>query len=420
MNRKCAFTICAKNYIGLAQTLEKSLQEKNPDTDFVIFVADEFDKTIPMDLPENVLIAKDECGIEEVDWLDMTFKYDLVEFCTSIKPSCMQTLLLKGYEIVMYFDPDILVFDKLTPVFEALEHHDVIVTPHRIDINNDIANRGGIYNLGFLGVRNTTSTSRMLGWWNDRLKNNASVDPMVGMFTDQKWMDMLPVVMGNDELFVSRHPGLNYAPWNFDERIAVKRDSQFFIQFKNSDNGGEFPLVFLHYSAFKYKEISQGNYNHKGIPMTDREYELFELIRIYGEKISDSEFLNFLKLPYTSGTYSDGTLIQYSHRRIYKRLCEEGHTFSDPFDASGEFFALMSKNRMLSEPTYNPERISDSNVSNIGRKLRIIDLLTSTLIRLIGYTRFSLLARFMIRYLHLSNRSRLLGPKFRKIKVKTF
>jgi hypothetical protein len=420
MTRTCAFTICAKNYIGLARALERSVREHNPDVDFIIFVADVFGGSRPSSLPENVLFARDVCGIASADWRDMTFKYDIVEFCTSIKPFCMRYLFGHGYELVMYFDPDILVFAPLTPLFESLERHVVVVTPHRIDINTDIASRGGIYNLGFLALRRGASAERLLAWWGARMRNHASVDPMRGLFTDQKWMDHLPLVLANDELFVSRHPGLNYAPWNFDEREAVKRRGQFFVRFKNPECGGELPLVFLHYSAFKYNEISQGNYRHKGIPMANREAALIELIRMYGEKIAESDFLKYHDLPYSYDAFSDGTPIQYNHRRIFKRLREEGYIFDDPFDATGSLFDLFRRSRMLAPVAYNPERITSDRVAGIDRKVQLIDAIASLLVRVIGHSRFSLLARFMIRYLHISNRARLLGPEYRKLKIETF
>lgn len=421
MNKKCAFTICAKNYIGLALTLEKSLRENNPDTDFLIFVADEFDSMSPPEgLPENILLAKDACDIHEADWQDMAFKYSLVELCTSIKPFCMRYVLAKGYEFVMYFDPDILVFASLTPVFEALRDHVVVVTPHRLDIENDNPCRGGIYNLGFIGVRQGASTDRMLLWWGDRLRNWSNADPMRGFYTDQKWMDQLPVVLGNNELFVMRDPGLNYATWNFDERQAVKRDGQYFVRFKKPANGGEFPLVFLHYSAFKYKEIRDGNYHKNGDLMKNREPELYELVKIYGEKLAENNFLKYLDLGYTYDKFTDGTPIQYSHRHIYKRLCKEGYVFADPFEATGTLFDLFRRGRMLTQTATNPDLVSVNDVADYHRKVWLIDKLASLLIRVMGYPRFVLFSRFMIRYLHLNNRARLLGPEFRKLDIETF
>ena len=55
--RECAFTIVAKNYIGLAQILGQSLLQHQPETDFRIYVADEFAE-IPATLPSNAIIAK--------------------------------------------------------------------------------------------------------------------------------------------------------------------------------------------------------------------------------------------------------------------------------------------------------------------------------------------------------------------------
>ena len=58
MKKNVAFTICAKNYIGLAQILEQSVRVHNPGVDFFIFVADEFSLTEKADLlPPNVIVA---------------------------------------------------------------------------------------------------------------------------------------------------------------------------------------------------------------------------------------------------------------------------------------------------------------------------------------------------------------------------
>ena len=84
--KQCAFTIVAKNYIGLGQILGESLRRHNPDIDFSIFVSDEFEHQ-PANLPKEIIIAKDVLsGISREQWLDMAFKYDLTEFCTAIKP----------------------------------------------------------------------------------------------------------------------------------------------------------------------------------------------------------------------------------------------------------------------------------------------------------------------------------------------
>ncbi|MBQ4013138.1 MAG: hypothetical protein II607_04395, partial [Bacteroidales bacterium] len=86
MEKKAAFTIVAKNYIGLATILGESLKRHDPDVDFRIFVADEKAAEMPK-LPGEVVFARDVLGYTEDEWTDMSFKYDLTAFCTSIKPA---------------------------------------------------------------------------------------------------------------------------------------------------------------------------------------------------------------------------------------------------------------------------------------------------------------------------------------------
>ncbi|MCS3268501.1 hypothetical protein NXX78_23415 [Bacteroides fragilis] len=52
------FTIVAKNYIGLAQILEKSIREYYNDLLFYIIVADEIDNELKKELSTNILVAK--------------------------------------------------------------------------------------------------------------------------------------------------------------------------------------------------------------------------------------------------------------------------------------------------------------------------------------------------------------------------
>ena len=116
--KKCSFTIVAKNYIGLGLILEQSLQKfHKSDIDFYIFVADEIDAS-QITIPENVISVKKISDYTDAEWTDMTFKYDLTEFCTSIKPFCFQYIFSKGYDSALYFDPDICIFSPITEILE--------------------------------------------------------------------------------------------------------------------------------------------------------------------------------------------------------------------------------------------------------------------------------------------------------------
>ncbi|KAA8482027.1 hypothetical protein BDE36_1137 [Arcticibacter tournemirensis] len=419
MNNKVAFTICSKNYIGLAAALEKSFRLHNPDSDFFIFLADELSDSQLMEVPQSAVVAKGELELSANEWTDMSFKYDVVEFCTAIKPFCFQVLLNRGYEKAIYFDPDILVFDALDYVYEKLETTSVIVVPHEVVIGSDNPQRGGIYNLGFLALKSSNASNRLLKWWGDRLKTHAFSDPIRGFFTDQKWMDHLPVVLEAGEYYVSKHLGLNYAPWNFDEREILVIKEKYYIRLKTSEETMN-PLVFFHFSAFKYEELSKGNYSHKTVDMKEREEPLYNLIRFYGDKIQESNFKKYLQWPYSYGVFSNGRLITLSFRRIYARLVTEDEILVNPFQSDGEFYNLLKKGGFVSKKDINVERLSIKKVSGLGFKVRVFDLISKLLIAVIGYDRYSLLGRFLIRYFHLNNRARLLNRSYRRFKIESF
>ena len=56
MEKLCVFTIVAKNYIGLAELLGKSLHAMNPNIVFNIVVADKFEDN-PKCLPSILIVC---------------------------------------------------------------------------------------------------------------------------------------------------------------------------------------------------------------------------------------------------------------------------------------------------------------------------------------------------------------------------
>ena len=73
--------------------LEKSIREYYNDLLFYIIVADEIDNELKKELSTNILVAKETLNITPETWENMSFKYNLTEFCTSIKPASFRYLL---------------------------------------------------------------------------------------------------------------------------------------------------------------------------------------------------------------------------------------------------------------------------------------------------------------------------------------
>ena len=69
-------------------------------------------------------------------------------------------------------------------------------------IDNEIGSlKWGIYNLGFLGVRNGPVGSDFADWWAERLRHFCFDRLEAGLFTDQKWINHVPVLLRR-----RRHP----------------------------------------------------------------------------------------------------------------------------------------------------------------------------------------------------------------------
>lgn len=251
-NTVCAFTICSNNYLAQATVLGKSLREKNPGIPFSIILTDRRSDKIAYDELKDF----DLIHIEEIypPAAKLAEKYKIIEFSTAVKPLVFQYFFSKpGIDTVLYFDPDIRVYNRLDPVLEELGSCQVVLTPHILTPipqdgfypDDNAFLKYGIYNLGFLGVRRGKESSRMLDWWKQHTFSKGYINTQQGQFTDQLPMGLVPLFF--KEVKILAHPGLNMAPWNLHERFLENNNGEYRMQ-----NGDK--LVFYHFSDFKPTE----------------------------------------------------------------------------------------------------------------------------------------------------------------------
>ena len=403
--KECAFTIVAKNYIGLALILGKSLKAYSPEVDFRIFVADEFPDE-PESLPEAVVIAKNALsGLSSQQWTDMTFKYDLTEFCTALKPFCFNYIFDLGYEKTYYFDPDIYIFNTLAPISRALDDHSMALTPQVVGIHTQYTgehpewamNVNGIFNLGFCALRNDEWGHRIVDWWQERLRDQAFADRSVGQFTDQKWMDWMPAFLGH-RLCVMQSLGMNLAPWNYFERqLTAEANGRITVSFRTGDMPQRHdPLTFVHFAGYDYAKLKQGIISRKRIEDL-KEYDDLSMVNaIYRDAIvaNAAVFDSFILQPYTYATYGNGTPIAAFHRRLYHGLVTPP---ANPFStAKGSFYDLIAKKGMLI--TERIDGTSRRNLSDIDGKKRLLARFYSLLYRLMGYKRYVMFLKSLYFY----------------------
>lgn len=255
-----AFTLCSVNYLAQAHTLGDSLQQQNPDIKFIIGLVDKLD-TKDIDktkLPDYPLLEVDKINI--TDFEGMCARYDITELNTAVKPYYFDYFLKNNPEIsnIIYFDPDIIVFDKLTHLQQSLAQYNIIVTPHITTPYNDnkwqneedVVNTG-VYNFGFVAIRRSEAAQKMVDWWCQKLEKECLIDLCNGLFVDQHWAEFFPVYF--DKVMINKHLGYNVAYWNLHERFCSQQEGQWYIN-------NHTPLQFFHYSGYliaKPNEVSK-------------------------------------------------------------------------------------------------------------------------------------------------------------------
>lgn len=400
----CAFTIVAKNYIGLALILEQSIRKYYNDLDFYIIVADELEKEEVYS--PNVIEAKSNLGISSEMWIEMSFKYNLTEFCTSIKPASF-SYFIRNYERVIYLDPDILFYDSIGDIFKLLDSHLILLTPHITqlcerscsDSPENIWFQCGIYNLGFLAIKRSSKVVEMLKWWHNRLICSCFNDPIKFTFTDQKWMDFIPSFFNPGELLIIRDLGFNIAPWNFFERKVIVHDGQYFVTSRISNGSNtEYPLYFVHYSGYDYTSLYGGSVKQCHISEMKNYDDVSMLLNVYSEWLNhyNEVFLHYIHSTYSYNYYTNGMPILPFHRRLYSGLINKGQFFENPFNAEeNSFYKLLKKRKLNIKPALNVEKISKKEAYGMSANLMILNKFFRLIFHLIGYNRYLLLLRYM-------------------------
>lgn len=251
-----AFTICSVNYLAQARTLGDSLRQTNPDYRYIIGLVD---KLSTANLPADLMPAYEMLEVDQInipDFAAMCDRYDITELNTAVKPFYIDYFYRHFPDAteVIYFDPDIIVYQPLDKLNQDLKQYSMVLTPHTCSPTPDWERPNeqhhlstGIFNLGFIGLRNDATARRFVSWWKDRLVYECRIDLCAGLFVDQHWVNFAPVY--HDNVLIEQHRGYNVAYWNLHERLLSQReDGQWWVT--RPDDGAQEPLQFFHYSGY--------------------------------------------------------------------------------------------------------------------------------------------------------------------------
>ncbi len=313
------FSLCSNNYLAQAKTLGDSILKFYPDSKFTIGLVDYLDDQIDYSFFAGMDILP-FYQLDFSDFEDMLTRYNVIEFNTAVKPFYIDYLWRKyGTDSrIIYLDPDILLYRPLDHVTNALKSHDVILTPMFCEVQTMtsldelVALRHGMFNLGFIALKYSGESGRFVQWWKERLRTHCLIDKPRGIFVDQKWIDLAPMLF--DEIFILKHLGYNMAWWNFSERKLLDLGTEFGV------NQPDQHLYFFHFSGFKPRsEYITGRSGERQFAFENRP-ELKRLAEEYSVMILENKYNFFNNLKPKVEFYTPKVTIRTKVKTSLKKL----------------------------------------------------------------------------------------------------
>jgi len=145
----------------------------------------------------------------------------------------------EGLEDILYIDADIYFFNSLDKVYAEIGAKSIGIVRHRIPYNGAV----GEFNVGIVFFRNDLKGNQCLDWWRGCLLNpDNEFYSTHGMCGDQKYLELFPVLFGEDNVCIIDKDVGHIAPWN----LAYHRYEEDSLVWE----GKKQELIYSHFSNF--------------------------------------------------------------------------------------------------------------------------------------------------------------------------
>lgn len=222
-----------------------SILEYGPDAKvFVLCLDQEVDKIVQRHLSSDRVVC--------IQLLELEYKYPAIAATKPSRPWAPYTQSLKpflpeyifnthGTKALTYVDSDMLFWGDCSEIDREMGDCSFMVTSRGQDPPPDY----GYFNGGCFSCRDDRNCRLFLTWWQDRCVEWClwQTGPN-GAFGEEGYLNIIvtePNRFGG--IHVSRHPGINLAPWNVKMHKLESWNGGFVVD-------GHFPLVCYHYQGF--------------------------------------------------------------------------------------------------------------------------------------------------------------------------
>lgn len=301
-------TTSTRSRLPSAAVLADSLRRHHPEHKLICYLVE--DTTRPEDTCEDRLEIIGVTDINLPGGKNFLFQYTPFELCCALKPSCIMDHLSRDeVDAVVYLDGDMLACAPFLDVLiDAWNEYPILVTPHlrspETDVNYSYFLKTGIYNAGFIAVRNAEPACEMLQWWRDRLETNCHYDYLGGVFVDQRWLDM--AVSSFNAAGPIQHRGINVGHWNLHECDFSEKDEQIMV-------GTQEPLCIFHFSNFQNPGLTK----HENI-IQDIPPEIERLADDYEKQLTRMQDSQKGDASYSFDNFKDGNPITQAMREVVR------------------------------------------------------------------------------------------------------
>jgi glycosyltransferase involved in cell wall biosynthesis len=348
-----ACTIVTRDQLPAARVLGRSFAAHHPGGRFTALL---------LDAPGELDSTKEPFELLHLSHLDgfalpfyqLAASYDRTALATYVKPFLFYALFAAGADDVLYLDSQICIFANLGAAAELTRRRGLLLTPlaavptvrNGRQMDPEVGNWSGTYDLGFLGVRKDQML--FLDLWSERMRDEYRADDSDGRYLAQRWIDSVPAMFDSEIL---RDPAYDAAYWNLDHRDLQLCNGQYTVDGK--------PLVFFHFSGFDasrpYLLTTYVNENPR-ILLSERP-ALRQLCADYRERLSTEGYGDDVATNYPFDVLPYGIPLDERMRRLYREWLTEGdgkgRSSIDPFTTAGADHFL----RDISNPD-GPNRLS--------------------------------------------------------------
>lgn len=384
---RAACTIVSMNYLAYARTLCDSFLRFHPGGQFFVLLVDRIPSSFdPLSERFEIIPVED---LEIADFPSLAFKYDILELNTNVKPTFLKKLLARNIDQLVYLDPDICIYHSLDAIFDELNQHSIVLTPHVLSPCPDegetelVFLSSGVFNLGFVAIKKCTETDGFLSWWEQRCLKLAFNEQRSGLFVDQKWINLVPCYF--DRFGILKNPGCNMAYWNLHER-------------KLSQDGGPWmvnesvPLLFYHFSGISIDGGDQISKFTDHFNLATRP-DLRVLFEDYRGRLIEHGIRDAYKGKYAFGFFDNGKYVNRLTRSMYaSRL--EGFAGENPFSRSSRIYTWATKCHFLDKQD-SANSYTSSSYSKSDVRLRLLHLMLRISLRVLGADRYTVLLKYI-------------------------